>query len=201
MPRGYPCVRAESRSGEESARPEASVAAAEAEIHAAAHHIALERDVVVGDAAAIEAAIHVAEIHMEIFGLGGPIVGERELDAAAGRPAGIGLGRSREARRAGLDIADREAARDIRQEPVERIAGAAPNGGEPVVVGTAAAGATRGGAGALEVRPVDIALEAEHGVAHFPIDAGGTADDPAREVEAAGAVPVGGAPTAAAVDP
>src|SRR5437763_13553591 len=158
----------------------ALVAPAEAEVHAAAHHVALERDVVVGDHAAAEAAIHVAEIHMEIFGLGGPIIGERELDAAAGGPAGAGLAGARKARRAGLDVAESDAAGHVGQEPVERIAGTAAHGGEPIIAGGATGRTPGRGGAALEVGPVHIAFEAEHRMAELPIDAGGAARDRAR---------------------
>src|SRR5258708_34177265 len=106
MPHGCPCGRPDSRTGDWESRRSigTSVAAAEAEIHAAAHEVALDRDAVARGNTAIEAAIHVAEIHMEIFRLGGPIVGQRKLDTAARRPAGIGLGRSPQPRRAGPEV-------------------------------------------------------------------------------------------------
>jgi len=82
--------------------------AAEAEIHAAAQQIAFQRHAVVGDDAALKPQFMLPRSRGDIR-LGGPIVGQRELDAAAGRPAAL-VWVLRKARRRGLDVANREAA-------------------------------------------------------------------------------------------
>ena len=46
---------------------------------------------VVNAVAAAEAAVELAEIDIEIFGLRGPVAGDHEFEAAADGPAGIGF--------------------------------------------------------------------------------------------------------------
>ena len=92
----------------------------EPEVDAAAHEMGAEPHVVRIDAvAAGEAAVELAEIDIEIFGLRGPVAGDHEFDAAADGPAGIGVVGAGEARLARADVADRETAGDERQEAVE----------------------------------------------------------------------------------
>src|ERR1700731_4686482 len=95
------------------------------EIDAATHQIVVEADVVGRRAAAVHIAVEAAEIDVEIFELGAPVAGERVLDAAAGGPADLRVGLTREAGRARVDVADRETAGHVRQEVAERVADAA----------------------------------------------------------------------------
>src|SRR5205823_13976147 len=116
-------------------------------------------------------------------------------------PAGIGARRADEAGAVGFDIADREAAGEVRQETIEGIADTAAHSAEPVILGLAVQPAA-GGAG-LDVGPVDVAFEAEHprAAGALPVVAGGAADHAARRAIADGkAVPAGIAEAAAAVD-
>src|SRR5262249_12816338 len=104
----------------------AAAATSEAEIHAAADQLLVELDVGVGPEPAGGSAAQCAEIDMQVLDLGAEIADERELDAGTSRPAGIGVARSPdpETRHRSLDVADRETARHVRQNAIERVAGA-----------------------------------------------------------------------------
>src|SRR3974390_3716997 len=129
-----------------------SLAPVEMIVEAGAHDIFVHRDIVRSRRAAIDTAIEVAEVDMEIFALGGPMARQRKFEAAADRPAGIGGACGREAGKSGADIAHRETARDIRQDAAERIADASAHGRKPAVADVAAYGAQRRGGGAVEIR-------------------------------------------------
>src|SRR5262249_37732359 len=81
----------------------------ELEVHAAAHEVGGEVDVR-RRAGAGGAAVEAAEVDVEIFRLGGPVPAERDFEAAARGPAGVGRARRAEARDVGLDVAGRETA-------------------------------------------------------------------------------------------
>src|SRR5205807_4048565 len=138
------------------------------EIDAAAHQIVVEAHVVSRRAAAVHVAVEAAEIDVEKFELGAPVAGERVLDAAAGGPADLRVGLTREARRRRVDVADRETAGHIGQEIAERVADAAARGAEPVVL-HAAARASRHVRRAADLRAVEIALDAEHPAAELRV--------------------------------
>src|SRR5712691_5669841 len=154
----------------------------EPHVRAGAKQVGVERHVAGRHEGAIEAAVEVAE-----------------LEAGADRPARRGDAAGREARQGGIDVADREAAGEIRQEPVQGIAEAAAHGRQPVVA-RRAAGRAQSRRRSPDVGPVDVALDAERGLAELPIVADGAADQPARHVEPVDAVPLRAAPAAAAVD-
>src|SRR4030081_381777 len=171
----------------------------EPEVHAASDRVRTEFLVVVHDAVEPPAAIEAAEVVVEIFDLGGPIAGDRKLDAGAGGPADLRVGRAAEARMRRRHVAEGGAAGDVGHPAIERIAQAAARGAEPGVLAAAAADASPVG-GPLDVGPVDVALQADHPGAELPVVADRAADHAARRVEAAGAVPARAAPGAAAVD-
>src|SRR5436309_11419480 len=84
----------------------------EAIVDAATHDVRME--VYVGRQCAASArTVRVAEIDIEIFDLGGPRTGDGRFDAAAHRPARIGVGRAAEARYRRLDVADGETTGDV----------------------------------------------------------------------------------------
>src|ERR1700732_1545105 len=105
-------------------------------IHAGAKHALLPGDVF-GRWQTAAGAIEAAEIDAQIFRLGRPVAGQRDFDAAAERPAGIGGRAAGKARRGGTDIADGKTAGGIRHDPVERVAGAAAYRGGTGMVGGA----------------------------------------------------------------
>src|SRR5690349_17977494 len=89
-------------------------------VHAAADDVGLERDVERIAARAGRVAIGPAEIDIEIFELGGPVVDEGVFQPAAEGPADLGLAEAAEARDRALDLAERRAAGEIGQETIER---------------------------------------------------------------------------------
>src|SRR6516162_5319919 len=161
------------------------LAPAEVIIQAGADNVLVLRNVVVRQPAAIRAAIELAEINMQVFRFRGPIARQRHFDAAADGPAGVGRAGAWKSRSRSADIANGKAARHIGQNAAERIAGAAAHGREPAIAG-AAAGAKCRAARAAQIRPIDIALETEHGVAELPIVAGRAAGLGARKVDLGG---------------
>src|SRR6266851_4546325 len=171
----------------------------EPHVGAGAKQVGVERHVAGRHEGAIEAAVEVAEIDVEVLGLHADIADDAELEAGADRPARRGDAAGREARQGGIDVADREAAGEIRQEPVQGIAEAAAHGRQPVVA-RRAAGRAQSRRRSPDVGPVDVAFDAERGLAELPIVADGAADQPARHVEPIDAVPLRAAPAAAAVD-
>src|SRR5262249_10794427 len=94
----------------------------EPDVGAGAKHIGVERDVDGRRQRAIEAAVEVGEIDIELVGLHADIADDAELEAGADRPARRGDAAAREAGQGGIDVADREAAGEIRQEAVEGVA-------------------------------------------------------------------------------
>src|SRR3982075_414214 len=97
----------------------------EPEVHATADRIGTEFHVVVQEAVAAHAAIEAAEVVVEIFDLGGPVAGDRKLDACAGGPADLRVGRAAEARMRRRHVAEGGAAGEICHPAIERIAEAA----------------------------------------------------------------------------
>jgi hypothetical protein len=177
---------------------EALFAPAEVIVQAGAHDIVLHRDIV-GRRAATGAAIKLAEIDVEIFGLSAPVAGQRNFNPAADGPAGIGGAVAGKARSRRLDVTDGETAGQIGHDAAEGVAGAAAHGGEPAIAGAATRAAARIAA-AFEVRPVEIAFEAEHSIAVLPVVTGGAADLAAGRADAGGLTrPPGMTPAAAAV--
>src|SRR5262249_62225511 len=87
---------------------------------------------------------------------------------------------------------------DVGQEAIQGEAHAPARGGEPLVARLAASRAQHRGR-PFDARPVDVALGADHHLAELPVVADGGADEAARQVEAVYGVPLGTAPTAAAV--
>src|SRR5262249_55600012 len=132
----------------------------EAKIEPATHDLAGERGVVAGKRPAAKAAIDVAKVDVEVFGLCGPGSEQSDLESGADRPTEIGVILADVAWRVRADIADGHAAGRIGHEAVESVADAAAHGGKPGVAGLAARRAERKGM-ALDVGPVDIAFEAE----------------------------------------
>src|SRR6478609_463918 len=101
-------------------------------VHASAHNIGVE--VHIGcETGAGDAAALVAEIDVEIFDLCGPWADDRGFQPAAECPSGLGFGRASKADLRCLDIADGEAAGQVRHEPIKRITDASAHGAEPVV--------------------------------------------------------------------
>src|SRR3974390_1569617 len=129
-------------------------------------------------------AARLAEIGVEVFDLGGERTGDCGFDPRAAGPAGLPLGRAAEYGR-GLQIADSETAGDVGQQAVERVADAAADGAEPVVLELATSRAVRGGR-ALHAAPVDVAFEPAHDAVSLPVVADGAAEHAAGSVEVAG---------------
>src|SRR5262249_5845542 len=127
--------------------------------------------------------------------------GDHALDADADGPAHVGVVRAGKAGAVGFDVAERDAAGDVRQPAIPGVADAAAHRAEPVVLGLAAERAA--GRAVLDVGPVDVAFDAHHPrtADGLPVVAGGHADHAATRAVADGeAVPVGVAERAAAVD-
>src|SRR5580704_4273084 len=172
----------------------------ESVVDAGAHEVGGERHVVGHQGAASDAAIQLAEVDVEIFGLGGPVAGDGEFEARTHRPAGIGGVGAGEARGRSADIAERGAAGDEGHEAVGGVTEPAAHGREPMVAGLAAERA-EGVGGAVAVGPVDVAFEADDALAELIVVANGAADEAAGGVEAAtGRIPLRTAEAAAAVD-
>src|SRR5262249_46759845 len=173
--------------------------ASEPQVGPAAKDVGGERDVAAGQETAIEAAVEVAEIDVEIFGLQAHIADDADFEPGADGPAGVADAAARQARPVRVDVANREPAGEVRQEPVEGVAQPPAHGGEPLVAGLAA-GRAQHRRGVSYSRPVAVALGADQGLAELPVVADGAADEAARYVEAIKTVPLGIAPAAAAVD-
>ncbi len=156
-------------------------------VDAGAADVARER-YLVGNRAAGDAAIEVAEIDVEIFGLQAPwLLTANSTPAPAVQPALVSSetltpGESR------LHVADREAAGDVGQEAIEGVAGARACSAEPVIAGLAARRAAVERA-AVDVGPIEVALDAEHPRSGLPVVADGAADETARQVKVSGPAP------------
>src|SRR6202023_3638122 len=92
-----------------------------------------------------------------------------ELDPAADGPPRAGVGRRADARNAGGQIPDREAAGHIRQQTVECVTDAAARGREPIGAGLASEPATQAGAAAANIGSVEVAFDPEHETADLVI--------------------------------
>src|SRR5690606_9379805 len=136
----------------------------------------------------------VAEVDVEVFGLGGDVVGERVLETGAERPADVRL-RLREGETSrGVDarelrLAVGQTTRHVDEGAVEGGADAGADGTE--VLDLAAAGADvavgerRGSGLALEVGVLDVRLETDDELADLVVVADlATADEAVRIIEA-----------------
>src|SRR5262249_56354193 len=92
-----------------------------------------ERYVGGGGETAIEPAVEVAEIHIEIFGLQIHIAHQTDFEPGADGPAGVADAAAREARPVGIDVSERQPTREVRQEAVEANAHPPARGGKPLV--------------------------------------------------------------------
>src|SRR5262249_21180528 len=119
----------------------------EPQVRPAAKDVGGERHVAAGQQTAIEAAIEVAEVDVEILGLEAHIADDADFEAGAHGPAGVADAAARQDRQgqAGVDVADREPAGEVGQEAVEGVAYPPAHGGEPLVAGLAAPRAQHGG--------------------------------------------------------
>src|SRR6266478_10097248 len=135
--------------------------ASEPQVRPAAKDVGGERHVAAGRETAIEAAVEVAEIDVEILGLEAHIADDADLDAGAHGPAGVADAAARQQRQSGVDVAEREPAGEVGQEALEGEAHAPSHGGEPLVARLAAPRAQHGGR-PFDARPVDVALGADH---------------------------------------
>src|SRR5215831_8428945 len=98
--------------------------ASEPQVGPAAKDVGGEGYVAAGQETAIEAAVEVAEIDVEIFGLQAHIADDADFEAGADGPAGVGDAAARQDRQgqAGVDVAHREPAGKVEQEAVEGVA-------------------------------------------------------------------------------
>src|SRR6185437_10794451 len=145
-------------------------------VHAGAHDIGVEVHIGCETGARHVAAL-LAEIDVEIFDLCGPRTGDRGFQPAAECPPGFCFGQTSEARLRRFDIADGETAGQVRHEAIKRITDASADGAEPVVARFAyGARADSRRRAALDVAPIDIALEAEDDLIHLPIITDSAAD-------------------------
>src|SRR5262249_57147009 len=103
------------------------------QVRSAAKDVGGERYVAAGQETAIEAAIEVAEIDVEIFGLEAHIADDTDFEARAHGPAGVSDAAARQEQRGGVDVAEREPAGEVRQEAGEGDAQPPTHGGEPLV--------------------------------------------------------------------
>src|SRR5450759_2205243 len=164
-------------------------------IETRAHDVGAEARVGPGDRAAV------AEIDIDVFGLGGPRSSNRRFEAAADGPAHFGVARVADAGDRRLDVAEGCAAGHVGHEAIEGIAETAAHGAE-IIVARLAAGSQAGRA-AAEIGPIEITLDAEHRLAHLPVVTERAADQAAGGIERAGRERCGEirfAPAAAAVD-
>src|SRR6185437_13450102 len=167
----------------------------EAVVDAAAHQACLEARI------GAEHRRAAAEIRIEIFNLGRPRPGDRRFDAAAQCPAESGVVGAADAGDVGLDVAERRAAGDERQEAVEGITEAGARRAQPIVARFADRARAR--CTTANTGPVDVAFESEHGLAHLPVVANRAAGQTAGDVVAArrqGSGNIRTAEAAAAVD-
>src|SRR5215813_9176508 len=93
--------------------------ASEPQVRPAAKDVGGERHVAAGRETAIEAAVEVAEIDVEILGLEAHIADDADFDAGAHGPAGVADAAARQQRQGGVDVAEREPAGEVGQEAVE----------------------------------------------------------------------------------
>src|SRR5262245_32894776 len=173
--------------------------ASEPDVEASTEDVGIERRVTGRHEAAIETAVEVAEIDIEVLGLHADVADHADLESDAEGPAGTAVAAAGQARPGRIDVASGEAAGDVGHEAVEGVAEAAARGDEPLVARLAAGGAQHVRR-ALDPRPVDVAFGAEHDLVDLPVVADGAADEAAGDVELVDAVPLRRAPTAAAVD-
>src|SRR5262249_3833495 len=69
--------------------PQSAGRPSESVVESAAHDGRAERDVVVDERAAVEAAIGAAEVDEQILGFGGPACADRDFEPGAHGPAGV----------------------------------------------------------------------------------------------------------------
>src|SRR6516225_9026498 len=153
--------------------------ASEPQVRPAAKDVGGERHVAAGRKTAVEAAVEVAEIDVEILGLEAHVADDADFEAGAHGPAGVADAPARQQRQRGVDVAEREPAGEVGQEAVEGESHAPAHGGEPLVARLAAPGAEHRGR-SFDARPVDVALGANHHLAELPVVADGAADEAAR---------------------
>src|SRR5262245_42936751 len=151
--------------------------ALEAHVGAAAKDVAGERYVAVRRETAIEPAVEVAEIDIQVLGLHTHIADKADLEAGADRPAGVADAPARQARPGGIDVAEREPAGEVGHETVEAKAQSRARGGKPLVAGLARRRSTEHRGRAFNARPIDVAFRADHGLAELPVIANGAADE------------------------
>ena len=122
----------------------------------------------------------VAKIDVEIFDLGGPVIGKGPIQARARSPAGLGVagGDAVEIR---LDIGEGAAGCRIEQRAIRRITNAAASRRQPIVAGLAlAAERTDTGSGAgIDAGIIPMALDAKDKGAGLEIHAERAADNAA----------------------
>src|SRR5499427_418802 len=87
--------------------------ASEPQVRPAAKDVGGERHVAAGRETAIEAAVEVAEIDVEILGLEAHVADDADFEAGADGPAGIGDAAARQDRQSGIDVAEREPAGEV----------------------------------------------------------------------------------------
>src|SRR6266480_774695 len=122
--------------------------------------------------------IAVGEIDVEIFDLGGPVVGKAVFDADACGPARVDVALREMAECLGPQFAECQAAGAIDQEIVENIARPAAHRAEPRI------GELPGREGIIGAGSLDVAFEAEHPrtqrTTRLPVVAGLNAADETR---------------------
>src|SRR6266545_5546640 len=147
-------------------------AASEPNVGPAAKDVGGQRYVAARNETAIEPAVEVAEIDVEILGLQTDIADEAHFEPGAHSPASVADAAARQARPGGVDVTQREPASEIRQEAIEPIAQPSTRGGEPFVACLAARSAKHRG-GRLDARPVDVAFGTDDGASELPVIADG----------------------------
>src|SRR5450759_1252167 len=148
---------------------------------------------------------------MEIFELGAPVAVDAVFQADAGGPTDIGVG-GRAGRLHRLDVTVGDAAGDIGQPAIKRVADPCARRADPALLGLALAAAIggtdapRAGSAALDAHPVGISFDAEHDGTGLPIVAELSADQSAGGIEISrirancGIAPTRLAPGIAAID-
>src|SRR4029077_6068737 len=149
--------------------------ASEPDVEASTEEIGVERRVAGRHESAIETAIEIAEIDIEVLGLHADIADHADLEPDAEGPAGVAVAAPRQSRARHADIPGRETAGDVGHEAVEGIAEAAAGGDEPLVACLAARG-TQHVRGALDPRPVNVPCGPQHDLVDLPVVADGAAD-------------------------
>ena len=115
-----------------------------------------------------------AEIDVEIFELGAPVAVDGDFHAGAGGPTDIGVG-GRASRLHRLDVAVGDAAGDIGQPTIKRIANPCARGADPALLSLTLAAAVsetdapQAGSAAFDAHPVGISFDAEHDGAGLPV--------------------------------